>query len=286
MKLAFLGLGAMGARMAANLIKAGHDVTVWNRNATKAEGLVELGAKAAHSPREAASDADAVFAMVRDDTASRRVWLDPDSGALANMKKDAIAIECSTLSVDWVREWAKIVKDHALSALDAPVVGSRPQAEAAQLVFLVGGEESPLERALPLLNTMGAAVHRCGVNSTGASIKLAVNSLFGIQVAAIAELLGILQHNQVDLARAVEIIGSLPVTSPAVKIAAGSMLGGKFPPLFPVELVEKDFGYAIASASDGAHSAPLADATRKVMQAAIALGFGSENLTGIARLYR
>ena len=103
-KVAFLGLGAMGSRMAANLMKAGHMVTVWNRSPAAAEALVASGARRASSPKEAAEGGDFVFAMVRDDNASQNVWLDSTNGALAGMHPGAVAIESSTLTPEWIRE--------------------------------------------------------------------------------------------------------------------------------------------------------------------------------------
>jgi 3-hydroxyisobutyrate dehydrogenase len=202
------------------------------------------------------------------------------------MADNALAIECSTLTIAWVKEWARLATQRGVTALDAPVVGSRPQAEAAQLVFLAGGDATQIERATPLLRAMGAAVHHCGAHGSGAAIKLAVNALFSVQVAAIAELQGLLKGNGVDVTRATEIIGNLPVASPAVKVAASAMLGDSFAPLFPVELVEKDLEYVAAAAKAADHLAPVTDATQAVMRLAIARGWGAENLTGIVRLYR
>ena len=103
-EISVLGLGAMGSRMASNLLKAGHSVTVWNRTHDAATNLVATGAKRAATPKEAATGADFVIAMVRDNEASREVWLSSDGGALTGMKKGALAIESSTLTPSWTRE--------------------------------------------------------------------------------------------------------------------------------------------------------------------------------------
>lgn len=285
-KIAFLGLGAMGGRMAANLIKAGHQLTVWNRDATKAGPLGTLGASIAGSPKAAAAGADVVIAMVRDDDASRRVWLDPDTGALAGMSARAIAIECSTLTVAWARTLASEAQARGIAFLDAPVAGSRPQADAGQLIFMVGGEPSALARVEPVLKRMGGAVLHAGSSGAGATIKLGVNALFGVQVAALAEIFGLMEANGVSIATAAEVIGATPVASPAAKGAAASMLAGAFAPMFPVELVEKDLGYVEATAALGGNAMPLTQATRSVMRRAIDASFGAENLTGIVRLYK
>jgi 3-hydroxyisobutyrate dehydrogenase len=277
-QIAFLGLGAMGIRMSARLIAAGHDVTVWNRT-PKAE--VPDGAKVAGSPLAAAQGADIVIAMVRDDTASARVWLDPDTGAFAGMAPGTIAIDCSTLSVGHVGHLADAAAARGLRFLDAPLAGSRPQAEAGQLIFLVGGEAAALAKATPVLTAMGGAVHHAGAVGAGAAMKLAVNALFCIQVAAVAELLALLRATGVDPARGAEILGATPVASPAAKAAMAGMLAGAFQPMFPLDLAEKDLGYAQAAAAD----LPMVGAARLVMQQAISQGFGDLNLTAVARLY-
>jgi 3-hydroxyisobutyrate dehydrogenase len=284
-KIAFVGLGAMGSRMAGNLLKAGHTVTVWNRDPSKATPLAALGAVIAGTPKATVPGAEIVIAMVRDDEASQRVWLDPESGALGGLGRQAIAIESSTLTVGWVKMLSAAAAARGVSFLDAPVVGSRPQAEAAELIFLAGGDSGVLARAEPVLRVMGSAVHHVGPNGAGAALKLGINALFGIQVAALAEVLALLRVQGVSSAKAAEIIGSTPVASPAAKGAAQSMLAGAFAPMFPVELVEKDFSY-VAEMGNGLDApAPMAAAARAVMNRAIDAGFRTDNITGIVRLY-
>jgi 3-hydroxyisobutyrate dehydrogenase len=275
----------MGARMAARLLAADHEVTVWNRSLAKTELLGRAGAKIAGSPKAAAADAEMVIAMVRDDEASRAIWLDPRNGALAAMRRDTLAIESSTLSVSWVRELAQSAHSRGIGFLDAPVAGSRPQAEAGQLIYFVGGSAGHLERAEPILSVMGSSIHHAGPVGSGAAVKLAVNALFGIQVASVAELIGMARANGIDITRLTEIIGATPVCSPAAKAAIVSMLGGNFAPMFPVELVEKDLGYAKQAATSSGTTLPVSEAARSVMAAAIAQGYGNEHLTGVIRLY-
>jgi len=282
-RIAFLGLGAMGSRMAARLLAAGCPVTVWNRSPAATAPLAAAGAKLAQTPREAAEGAEIALAMLRDDGASRSVWTHPTDGALAGLAPGSLAIECSTLTVGWVRELAVHAANRRLRLLDAPLAGSRPQAEAGALIFLAGGDAADVATATPVLRLMGSAVHHAGPQGAGAAVKLAVNALLGVQVAAMAELLGLLRATGVDDARAVDIIGATPVCSPAAKAAAGAMLARSFAPLFPVALVEKDFGYLLTAA--GGAALPVATATRAVMAQAIAQGMGEDNITGIARLY-
>jgi 3-hydroxyisobutyrate dehydrogenase len=283
-KIAFLGLGAMGARMATRLLGAGYDVTVWNRTAAAVDALVASGAQRAMTPREAAADADCVIAMVRDDEASRAVWCDGGSGALAGMHKGALAIDCSTVSVTWARELEAAARAHGVAFLEAPVSGSRPQAEAGQLVFLVGGAEMALEPAEAVLRAMGAAVHHVGAAGSGALAKLATNALLGVHVAALAEIIGLLTRQGADANRTLQAIASTSVWAPVDHYLAGSMLAGAFSPQFPVELIEKDFGYAVAAAGS-AKAAPTLATVRQLFHDAIERGLGQENMTSVARLF-
>jgi 3-hydroxyisobutyrate dehydrogenase len=283
--VAFLGLGAMGSRMAANLLKAGFQVNAWNRDASKTEALRALGAGLAHTPREAAEKADVVISMLRDDVASRYAWLDMYGGALAVMKSGSIAIESSTLTHVWVRELAQAARQQGVDFLDAPVLGSRPQAEAAQLIYLVGGQAEVLQRAEPVLKSMGGAVHHVGAMGSGAVLKLMANALFGIQVAAMAEMLGLAAGAKMDAGKALEILATTPVLSPAARIASQAMIAQNFAPMFPVALVEKDLGYTLALATEVSTKLPLTHSTHAVLHRAIAQGFGEQNLTAMARLY-
>jgi 3-hydroxyisobutyrate dehydrogenase len=283
--IAFLGLGAMGARMAVHLVQAGHDVTVWNRDETKATSLRDAGATVAASPRAAAAGAEFVIAMVRDDAASRHVWLDHSAGALDAMRPDAVAIECSTLGLDWVRELAARCAAHDHAFLDAPVVGSRPQAEQRQLIFLAGGRPEILSRAEPILSRLGGAIHHAGSSGAGTLTKLAVNALFAVQVSALAELLETVRRQGFDPARALDILSATPVASPAAAGAGRAMLSDAFAPMFPIELVEKDLAYAVA-ASGRADAASVIAACRALFAAAGRAGFGADNLTAIIRLHR
>ena len=284
-RITILGTGAMGSRMATTLLSAGHTVTVWNRSFNRTAPLVAEGAQAATSPRTAVTQADFVIAMVRDDEASREVWLHPNTGALGNLPKHSVAIESSTLTVAWAQALNQACLAQGVAFLDAPVTGSRPQAEAGQLIYFVGGDAAVLARAEPILKTMGSAIHHAGPAGSGAAVKLIVNALFGVQVAAMGELVGLMRHCGLDVAKAVEILASTSVCSRAAQVAAGAMLTHNFAPQFPIELVEKDFGYALEAAS--AHNAhlPITQAARHIFAEAIGRGYGSDNITGLVQLY-
>jgi 3-hydroxyisobutyrate dehydrogenase len=284
-QVAVLGMGAMGTRIAKRLAGAGHALSVWNRTAERSRHLEAIGARVAEAPKDAVAGADIVIAMLRDDDASRAVWLDPSSGAAHHMSPDAIAVEASTLTILWTRELAAALKERDLAFLDAPVVGSRPQADGGQLIQLIGGDKDVVARAVPIFEAFSSARYWCGSNGAGTAMKLAVNALFGIQVAALAELIAMVRSHGIAPAQAVDILGGLPVLSPAGKGAALSMVARNFAPMFPIELVEKDFHYAIAAAKLLGSPAPMTTSAHAIYATAMQRGFGAENIAGVSRLY-
>lgn len=283
-KITVLGLGAMGSRMAANLIAAKHDVTVWNRTATAAEPLLSQHVTQASSPREAVDGAEFVIAMLRDDAASQQVWLDPHTGALAGMAAGSVAIESSTLTPTWIKTLGAQMSHHNVSLLEAPVSGSRPQAEAGQLVYLVGGHADTLQRSRSLLEEMGSSVHHVGALGDGALVKLATNALMGIQVTALAEIIGLLKRHGTDVNKALAAIAGTSVWAPIATYLSNTMLNGNFAPLFPVELIEKDFAYTL-SAVGSTGAAPTVAAAHDVFRQALERNLGQENMTSVVKLF-
>jgi 3-hydroxyisobutyrate dehydrogenase len=283
--IAFLGLGAMGSRMAANILKAGHDLTVWSRNAANARFLVEQGARQAASPREAAANADIIISMVTDDDAARDVWLNPNSGVAGNLNSGAVAIECSTVTPAWIGELSKAVSAAGSHLLDAPVAGSRPQAESGQLVFMVGGDAAALETAKPVLQTMGANIMHIGGGGQGAVLKLAVNSYFAAQLASMAELLGYLDKNGIVKADAANLMAQFPIVAPPLAGAAKMMAAGNTTPMFTLDLIGKDLRYIQENAASNGASIPLSTASKAIVETAISKGFGEDNISGLVKLY-
>ncbi|MHB9118123.1 MAG: NAD(P)-dependent oxidoreductase [Burkholderiales bacterium] len=281
--IAVLGLGAMGSRLAGNLLDAGYRVNVYNRTARHSLALEAKGAIPAASPREACMQADIVIGMVTDDEASRQLWTHAESGAIHGLRKGAVAVESSTLSPAWVRELSGAIGQRGAHFLDAPVLGSRPQAEAHQLVYLVGGEATALAEAREVLAANSAAIHHVGPAGAGATLKLAVNALFGIQVAALGEILAILGGAGMDIAQTVELLGGFPVTSPALKRIASLMATRSFTPNFPIHLVEKDFRYFVAMASKGLGNQSLSSLAHDIYIQAIQEGYGNDDIAGISQ---
>jgi 3-hydroxyisobutyrate dehydrogenase len=285
-KIAILGCGAMGSRMAQNLLNANYPVVVYNRTAAKVQSLIDRGALYAATPKAAAVQAEIIISMVTDDDASRSIWLDPETGALSGLQQDQIAIESSTLTIGWTRELANTIEQRGAIFLDAPVVGSRPQVEAGKLIYLVGGKAEILEQVQPiLLSAGGAIVQHLGAIGQGMAMKLAVNTLFGVQVAALAEILGLLDKQGINSVKAMACLGELPVTSLSAKMAGSLMVANNHAPLFPIELVEKDFRYIMQTAQTENAAMPVATAIHHIYQEAIDKGFGNNNITGVAQLF-
>jgi len=283
--ISILGTGAMGSCMAANLLEAGYKVTVFNRTQKRALSLELGGAIIAPSPRQAVKDADIIISMLRDDDASRAVWLDKEFGAVLGLKENAIAIECSTLSSVYCQELAEYITSHGEAFLDAPVAGSRPQVEACQLIHLVGGDANVLKSVRDVLSVSASAIHHVGPIGAGMNMKLAVNAIFGIQVAALGEMLSALGKAGISKDEAVGILNELPVTSPALKGVGMLMANGNHAPLFPIELVEKDFKYAQLFVEAADLEPIMTESARCTYQHAIDKGFGADNISGVIQLF-
>lgn len=283
--IAFLGLGAMGSRMALNLIKAGFPVTVWNRDPAKAQALGHAGARIAGSPAAAVAGADILFSMVTDDRAARAVWLDPGTGALESLRSSAVAIETSTVSPAWIEELGAAVAMKGARLLDAPVAGSRHQADTGQLVFIVGGDADALEAVRPALAPMAAKVMHAGPLGQGAMLKLALNALFAAQLESIAELLGFLGRNGFAKEQAAELLGQFPIVAPPLAGVAKMMAARNIAPQFTIDLIEKDLGYVLDAAHASQARMPGALAARTAFQQAQAKGLGQANVSGLAELF-
>lgn len=284
--VAIIGLGAMGSRVAHNLLAKGYSVIVHNRTVAKSAPLIEQGAILATSPRSAAEQSDVVISMVTDNDASRHIWLMAETGAIWGLTPDKIAIEMSTLTVDWVRELGTAIAQQGAGFLGAPVVGSRPQAEAQTLSMLVGGASDCLKQVRSLLQDVGTiAIHHIGSVGQGTAMKLAVNALFGIQVAALAELMGLLSKEGLSPGEVMDCLGALPVLSMAAKGAGQLMVAEKHAPLFPISMMEKDFRYVVQTAQQLQAMVLVSKSVLEVYQGAIAHGYGGENITGVVQCF-
>lgn len=279
-RIAFLGLGLMGSGMARRLLDANFPLAVYNRNTAKSASLGVAGARIAPSPRDAAVGAQVIISMVADDAAARAVWLG-EQGALANIAAGAVCIECSTVSVDWVRELAAVVAASGGEFLDAPVTGSRVQAAAGELNFLVGGAGSTLEKVRPVFAAMGKSVNSIGPVGSGALIKLINNFVCGVQIAALAEAIAMIERGGLDRTRALEVLTAGAPGSPLVKTVANRMTLPDYTPNFLLRLMAKDLTYARHEAIGQSLNLATAGAALEVFNAAITAGHGEKDIAAV-----
>ena len=284
-KIAFLGLGVMGSRMAARLLEAKFDVTVWNRSPERAGPLRAAGAAAAASPREAAAGAEAIIAMVADDRASRGVWLG-DHGALAGAARGTTIVECSTLSPEWVVALAAEASARGCDFLDAPVTGSKPQAASGEVLFLVGGDPAALERARPVLQPMSRDIVHLGPTGSGARMKLVNNFVSASQAVALAEALAFSRACGLDPEAAMSVVMNGAPGSPLVKTVGARMLAQDYTVNFSMRLMRKDVGYAIDEARRCGVTLRTAATTAELFDAALAEGRGEEDFAAVAESIR
>jgi 3-hydroxyisobutyrate dehydrogenase len=280
-RVAMIGLGTMGAGMAANWLAKGFAVTVYNRTRAKGEALAAKGARIAETPRAAAEGADFVVAMVADDAASRGVWTGAD-GALAGLKAGAIAIESSTLTPGWVEELAGLVRARGGDFLDAPVGGSRAAANDGKLIFFVGGTAETLARARPALEAVGQAIHHLGPTGAGATWKLINNVMGAAHLAVLSEGLALAGKAGIDLKQAAELIKAGVSASPMVLNKIGRMSEGRYgEPDFSLKLMLKDVAYAEALAGTVGLALDMVPATGAVYRRGGAKGLGELDVAAI-----
>jgi 3-hydroxyisobutyrate dehydrogenase len=202
--------------MAQRLLGAGHDLRVYNRTRSKAAALEDAGARICETPRDASDGADAVIAMTADDASSRSIWFGPDGVLAAPLAPRAFAIECSTLSYDWVMELASEAQTHDLRYIDAPVTGLPEHATSGTLTLLIGAEATDLEAATPLLRAISKRILRFGGVGTGTAYKLIINMIGAVQIASVAEGIAIAEHAGLDLEVVAEAIATGQAASPQV----------------------------------------------------------------------
>jgi 3-hydroxyisobutyrate dehydrogenase len=279
-EVAILGLGTMGGGMAANLLKAGFPLTVYNRTAAKAQALVNGGARLAPTPADAARGASIVISMLADDQASREVWLGRN-GALAAAAQGTILIESSTVSPAWIAELAGQAAQRGVEFLDAPVTGSRMQAATGQLSFLVGGSERALATATPVLQAMSKEILHLGPVGSGAKLKLINNFLCGVQIASLAEGLAWIERSGLDREKALAFLKTGAGGSPVIGAVSARMVSQIYGVNFLLRLMAKDLRYAETEAARYDLELTTAETARKLFEVAVARGFGEEDMASV-----
>ncbi|MEU0236173.1 2-hydroxy-3-oxopropionate reductase [Nocardiopsis sp. NPDC006198] len=272
--IAFIGLGVMGAPMAANLVRAGFDVVGYNRSAGKREALVDAGGRAAPSVAEAVAGADAVVTMLPDSPDVEAVVLGED-GALAHMRPGALLIDMSTIRPDVARSLAEAGEARGVPVLDAPVSGGEQGAVEAKLSIMVGGEPEAFTLAEPVLNALGATVVHVGAAGAGQTVKASNQLIVAGVIELVSEALVFLDAHGVDRERAVRVLAGGLAGSTVLDRKAASMLARDFAPGFRVDLHHKDLGIVTAAAREAGVAIPLGALTATLMGALSAQGHGS-----------
>jgi 3-hydroxyisobutyrate dehydrogenase len=261
-----IGLGLMGHPMAANVLKAGHPLTVWNRTASRGDDLVALGAKRAATPREVAAASEFVLTIVSDPPAVETVlW--GETGVFAGLRPGSLLIESSTVSPGLEKRAAAATVAQGAEFLEAPVTGGTWGAEKGELVFMVGGEASTLKRAEPVLGTMGKKWFHLGPVGAGQTVKLAMNLLLDLEVEAFAEALALVTRAGVPGQSLFDVMQSSMGRSGVIELKGGNMLKGEFKPSFPLRLMHKDLSLALDLANQLGVPLPAAAASREVLNA-------------------
>jgi 3-hydroxyisobutyrate dehydrogenase len=288
LRIAFLGLGKMGFGMASRLVAAGHSVSVFNRTATRAEPLVRLGARVANSPRSASQNADIIIGMTANDESSRAMWAGPEGALAASNAPDALAIECSTLSHDWVLELAAQVRARGFRYVDAPVTGLPDAAASGTLTLLVGADPADLDAARPVFASLATRVLHFGAVGQGTVYKLMVNLIGAVQIASAAEGLALAEAAGLDLRVVADAIGSGQAASPQVvrnvrRFVAGDHTGAvNFTPALRLKDIEYALRLARKLGAPHAFGEVAASLYRRLCDA----GYSADNESRIIDLLR
>ena len=265
--VAFIGLGAMGSRMAMNLHSAGHSLRVFNRDRQKTKPFADKGITVCDSPAAAAKGAEFVCSIVSDDVATREVMLGAN-GVIGAAAAGTIILDSSTNTPAMAREAANAAAAKGLVYLDAPVSGSLAQAQGKELVILVGGDPAAFDKAQGVLGAMGKMVRRIGGSGAGATLKLINNMLSATLTAAIAEAAQAAEAAGLDQAATMEVLAEGAAGSRLMKTKLPKIFKRDFSPQFQLELMDKDLRYFLALAQELDRPAPIASLVRSQYQAA------------------
>jgi len=272
--VAFIGLGIMGTPMALNLVKAGFNVTAFNRTRSKLDPLEKAGARIAATPADAARDAEFIVTIVSD-TAAMEDVVCGKCGVLETVRSGAILIDSSTISPTVSRKLACQLAGKGASMLDAPVTGSKHGAEKGELTFMIGGEQETLERAMPVLKVLGKKHIYCGQQGLGLAAKLAMNAILSTMVEIFSEGFVMATKAGVQPQTLLEIMQSSLARSGIVDFKAPFVFKGDFTPYFPLKLMHKDLELAMEAAYAQGVSMPATAAVKEVYGAAKAQGKGA-----------
>jgi 3-hydroxyisobutyrate dehydrogenase-like beta-hydroxyacid dehydrogenase len=281
-KIAFLGLGTMGGGMAANLQKAGHSLTVWNRDAKRTNSFVKNGANRASTPAEAVAGAEIIFYSFSNDQAVDDVVFGKD-GILQGVEAGQIALNTTTVHPETSRKEARAFAEKKVEFLDTPVFGSKNEAADGKLWVLAGGDHKAFLKVKPLLEIIGETVHYMGENGQGSSMKLVGNLIVAAQLQALGEGLSLAVKAGLDLK---DVLGVLKVTdfrSPILENTTEALMKRDFSPSFALKLMLKDANLISRFAQDLNVPIPASAAARETIKAAVNQGWGEENASALIK---
>eukprot|EP00197_Chlamydomonas_leiostraca_P011313 CAMPEP_0202865804 /NCGR_PEP_ID=MMETSP1391-20130828/6361_1 /ASSEMBLY_ACC=CAM_ASM_000867 /TAXON_ID=1034604 /ORGANISM="Chlamydomonas leiostraca, Strain SAG 11-49" /LENGTH=322 /DNA_ID=CAMNT_0049545681 /DNA_START=91 /DNA_END=1059 /DNA_ORIENTATION=- len=279
-KLGFAGIGIMGLAMTRNLIKAGYEVYVWNRNPAKCDPLKAEGAKVVSSPKQLAQAADYTFAMLSDPPAALEVATGPD-GIVAGLAKGKGYVDVSTVDAETSQAIAAAVRGSGAAFLEAPVSGSKKPAEDGKLIFLTAGDQALFDAVAGPLGAMGKASFFLGEVGAGANMKLVVNMIMGSMMVAFAEGLALAEQSGLKQQDLLDVLGLGAIAAPMFAMKGPSMMAHKYAPAFPLKHQQKDMRLAIQLGDQHAQTLPVASAANAAYLQARGKGLGDEDFSAV-----
>jgi 3-hydroxyisobutyrate dehydrogenase len=284
-RVAFLGLGTMGAAMAANLARAGFAVTAWNRTAGRAPELADLGAEMASNPANAAATAEIVVICVSDTRDVEAVLFGQD-GVVGGARAGTLIVDCSTIAPSGSWDFAARLREHGLSMVDAPVSGGSEGAKNATLTIFVGGEEHDVERARPVLTAIGRTITHVGPIGAGQAVKAVNQVILAGAYLGVAEGIVLAIKAGLDVAQVVEALGGGAAQSWVLANRSGRMIDNDYPLGFKVALHRKDLGIALELANQLGAALPVSALAAQLESGLIANGHGDDDVSALARAIR
>lgn len=282
MKVTFLGLGIMGSRMAANLLKNNVDLTVYNRSQEPVQELKNKGAKTAGSFTKAVKEADIVFTMLSTPGVVEKIMFGED-GCLQSMNENALWVDCTTVNPSFSKQSEREAHNRKARFMDAPVAGSKPQAEEASLSILAGGSESDFKEVETLLSFMGEKVLHVGEVSKGTSLKMLVNAMLGESMLIFSETLHFGEKMGFPKDFLLDTLPNLPVIAPFTEAKAELIRDENFEPQFPLEWMLKDFNLVLKTAEENDAKLQLANLAKDIYNEANENGFSRKDFSAIYR---
>ncbi|HZY42202.1 MAG TPA: NAD(P)-dependent oxidoreductase, partial [Anaerolineae bacterium] len=275
-----------GSGIARNILKVGFPLTVYNRTQEKAVSLLDAGAQWAESPAAAAEQADVIISVVSDDDASREVWLG-SHGALPALRSSAVAIECGTLSLDWIRQLHAYARDYNVVFIDAPLGGSRSVAESGTLTLFIGAEDAALEIARPVLSAFATNLMHFGPPTSGAAYKLINNLQGALHLLALGEGVALAERAGLNMQTVAQAITSGAAASPMVKGKIQNVITRHYDDVnFALRWMHKDLTYALRAADELGVPMPMVAAARELFRMAMQQGKGDLDFGAVTEVIR